>query len=246
MITKNEIKLVKSLQIKKYRKEQQCFVVEGTKSVQELISSSFEIETIYASAKFLATHKTLLSSYTENLKIVDESILSTLGSYENNTNVLAVARMSTPQISQLTLDNVVLLLDDIRDPGNLGTIIRTADWFGINHIICSKETAEFYNPKVIQATMGSFARVKAYYEELVEVIKNHPQVPIYGAYLDGDNIKNINITKPAFLAIGNEANGISPEIGNHISQRISIQGFGKAESLNAGVAAGIMMFALCS
>lgn len=243
MVTKNEIKLVKSLQIKKYRKEQQCFIVEGAKSVQELIKSDYEIITIYATTKFLAANKALLAAFTENLKIVDESVLSLLGGYENNDTVLAVAKMKKPNSVMLAKDQVILMLDDIRDPGNLGTIIRTADWFGIQNILCSKETAEFYNPKVIQATMGSFSRVNVSYLDLVAEAQVNPDIPIYGAYLDGINVKKLEIVKPCFLVIGNEANGISENLGMFIKNRISIKGFGKSESLNAAIAAGILMHA---
>ncbi|MFM7487408.1 MAG: RNA methyltransferase, partial [Cytophagales bacterium] len=137
-------------------------------------------------------------------------------------------------------DEFALVLDDIRDPGNLGTIIRTADWYGIKKIIASEETADFYNPKVIHATMGSFCRVQIFYTSLLQYLSDASQ-PVYGAFLDGDNVHDIDFSKSGLLVIGNEAQGISKVVENKVTQRITIPKRGGAESLNASVATAILL-----
>lgn len=138
-------------------------------------------------------------------------------------------------------NNFVLILDDINDPGNLGTIIRIADWYGIKNIIASKNTVDFYNPKTIMATMGSFARVNVFYEDLIEFFEKNQNIPTYGAFLNGENLRNIGKIKPGFIVIGSEAHGINQNLEKFIDKKITIPRFGSAESLNAGVATGIIL-----
>src|SRR5690606_31050217 len=176
MLSKAKIKFIKSLQIKKYRKQEQCFIVQGAKSVQELLNSDFETVTVIGTATVLASLKT--KSGVELLE-TNEKELSQLSEFQTNDSVLAVARIKPAKVFQPRPEEFVLVLDDIRDPGNLGTIIRTADWYGINHIIASPETADFYNPKVISATMGSFSRTTVYYVDLLPVLSRTNQ-KVYG------------------------------------------------------------------
>src|SRR6187402_2407305 len=159
MLSKAKIKFVKSLQVKKYRKQEQSFVVEGAKSVQELLASDFEVVLMLVTEEFRAANQVPKSA--EIIEVTDKE-LAGIGEFQSNDSVLAVARMKPLAELDLEPNEFALVLDDIRDPGNLGTIIRTADWFGINKVIASEETADFYNPKVISATMGSFTRVDMY------------------------------------------------------------------------------------
>ena len=184
MLSKAKIKFIKSLQIKKYRKQEQSFIVEGAKSVRELLKSDFEVVSLVATAGFLSTLKT-----GKNLEVIEvtEKELEGLGEFQTNDAALAVAKVKSNELLTVSKGEFALVLDDIRDPGNLGTIIRTADWFGVRKIIASTETADFYNPKVITATMGSFTRVKIFYTNLVDYLQ-HTDLPIFGTYLAGENI----------------------------------------------------------
>ncbi len=240
MISKARIKFIKSLQVKKYRKEAQSFVVEGGKSVEELLKSDFELTSLFATADFLRTHAGLLSKTNAEIEEARESELAGLGAFQTNTSALAVARMKPNSPPRIAFDEYALVLDDVRDPGNLGTIIRTADWYGIQNVIASEETADLYNSKTISATMGSFGRVNVYYTSLAEFLSK-VTVPVYGTFLNGDNIHDLAFHKGGFIVIGNEANGISSEIEKLVTQKITIPSFGKAESLNAGVATAIVL-----
>lgn len=236
MLSKAKIKFIKSLQIKKYRKQEQCFIVQGAKSVQELLNSDFETVTVIGTATVLASFKT--KSGVELLE-TSEKELSQLSEFQTNDSVLAVARIKPAKVFQPRPEEFVLVLDDIRDPGNLGTIIRTADWYGINHIIASPETADFYNPKVISATMGSFSRTTVYYVDLLPVLSRTNQ-KVYGAYLEGKNIHLEKFTDGGLVLIGNESHGISPQYEKFVTDKITIPRFGQAESLNAAIATAII------
>jgi len=238
MLSKAKIKFIKSLQIKKYRKQEQSFIVEGAKSVQELLKSDFEVTTLVATPEFLSTVKTK-----EGFEVIEvgEKELEGLGEFQTNDTALAVARIRANEVLTLGGSEFALVLDDIRDPGNLGTIIRTADWFGVRKIIASAETADFYNPKVISATMGSFTRVKIFYTGLVDYLKNVDQ-PIFGTYLSGENITKVNFGKSGFILIGNESKGVHPDLEKLVTRKVTIPKLGDAESLNAAIAAAIILF----
>lgn len=237
MLSKAKIKFVKSLQIKKYRKQEQCFVVEGAKSVQELLTSDFEIVLMLVTTEFMANSRVPKSA--EIIEVTDKELAS-IGEFQSNDSVLAVARMQP--LSQLEIDpgEFALVLDDIRDPGNLGTIIRTADWFGINKVIASDETADFYSPKVIAATMGSFTRCNILYTDLPAYLQSKQGTRIFGAFLDGKDVHAVEFGYGGLVVIGNESRGISRELAGFITDRITIPKYGKAESLNAAMATGII------
>jgi RNA methyltransferase, TrmH family len=239
MISKTKVKFIKSLQLKKYRKEAQSFIVEGGKSVGELLKSDFEVQQLFATAQFISDHEVYLKDSVE-LWEVNESELEGLGVFQTNTSALAVARMKENKVPKLKAEDYALVLDDVRDPGNMGTIIRTADWYGIMNIIASEETADFYNPKVISATMGSFCRVNVFYTSLPDFL-SEAKAPVYGAFLNGENVHHLAFTKGGFIVIGNEANGISAAVEKLITHKITIPAFGKAESLNAGIATAIVL-----
>lgn len=239
MISKATGKFIKSLQVKKYRKEEQSFIVEGAKSVAELLRSDFEVKWLAATDDFLQLHSNVLSNRHIEWTEASAKELGQLGTFQTNDGALAVASMKPNQ--PLTVQNeYALILDDIRDPGNLGTIIRTADWYGIDKIIASEETADFYNPKVISATMGSFCRVQLYYGNLVEYL-NTTHLPVYGTFLNGKNIYTVDFEKAGLIAMGNEANGISTEVGQLVTVPITIPKRGGAESLNASIATAIVL-----
>jgi TrmH family RNA methyltransferase len=239
MISKAQLKWVKSLQLKKYRQAEQCFVVQGMKGVLELMGSDFEVELV-AGTEDMLSHVLAKSKRHVNNVIASSAALETMGSFQSNDAVLAVAKMKSVKPPVPNASEFFLVLDDIRDPGNLGTIIRTADWFGIKRIIASQHTADFYNPKVISATMGSFCRVEVSYTDLIFYLSDC-EVPVYGAFLSGADIHEERFSQGGIIVIGNESNGISPAVEQFVRHRIFIPGFGLAESLNAAIATGIIL-----
>lgn len=238
MSVKSSLKWVKSLQVKKYRQGEQCFLVQGAKGVSELLASSFEVELVLATAQaapaFVRPGLNLLE--------VSPADLESIGSFQSNDQVLAVARMRDPQRPEAG-QTPILMLDDIRDPGNLGTILRTADWFGVRNVVVSPTTVDLYNPKVISATMGSFTRINVYPCELPGFLQD-VTVPVAGAFLDGEPLSSVAFGPSPVVVIGNESHGISADVSRFITKRITIPGAGGAESLNAAVATGIFLYAL--
>lgn len=239
MISKAKSKFIKSLQIKKYRKQEQCFVVEGGKSVSELIRSDYQVLTIAGTREFLDSQPAGFAVAAEVIEVGNEE-LGKLGDFQMNHTALAVARMKPNKPLTAEAGEITLLLDDIRDPGNLGTIIRAADWFGVTKIIASEGTADLYNPKVINATMGSFLRVDVYYTSLPEYLAGI-SLPVLGAVLDGDDIHGCSFWNGGVLVIGNESHGISAGVAPNITRRVTIPRYGKAESLNAGMATVVIL-----
>lgn len=238
MISKAKVSFIKSLQVKKYRLAEQCFLVQGAKAVNEVLASDYTVELLVGTASFLQGASQARKA--KEVSEATESELTALGSVETNSSALAVVRMKPPSRPVIPKDNFTLVLDDIRDPGNLGTIIRTADWYGIATILASDETADWYNPKVINATMGSFLRVEVHYGSLDEWLAA-ADLPVYGTFLDGQDVHTINFGKGGLIVIGNESRGISPEVEKRVTQRITIPRIGKAESLNASVATAIVL-----
>ncbi len=242
MITNRQVKIINSLQRKKFRKEYQSFIVQGTKSVLELLSfSTLDIDLLLVTEEFKTLHHVLIEkSNSQELAVVTISELEKLGTFETNSSALAVVRM--PEKIDFTYEKgeYVLVLDDIRDPGNLGTILRIADWYGIKKVLCSTETVDVYNPKVIAATMGSFSRVTIFYEDLKEVLTQYKGEFIVAAYLEGESIYKMNSgNKGGFIIIGNESKGVSEELMSCVSNKVTIPRIGGAESLNAGIATAI-------
>ena len=241
MISKAKIKWIKSLQLKKYRLEEQSFIVQGLKGVTELLNSSFTTELVIGADQILKSlNETFKRKKDLEWLVASPAVLESIGSFQSNDTVMAVARMKDQSVPAPNENEYYLLLDDIRDPGNLGTIIRTADWFGITKIIASPQTADFYNPKTISASMGSFCRVHVAYTDLPLYLKE-TSVPIYGAFLQGINVHQQQFGKGGIIVIGNESNGISTEVAKLIHIRIFIPGAGRAESLNAAIATGIIL-----
>jgi len=237
MLSKAKIKFIKSLQVKKYRKQEQCFVVQGAKGVEEALASDFAVTLVIGTDDFLAGLKTI-KDQAEVIR-VKEKELEELGEFQSNNAALAVVRMKPNEPFQLSENEFAIMLDDISDPGNLGTIIRTADWYGITKIVASTETADFYNPKVISATMGSFTRVSVFYTDLVGYLSNSSST-VFGAFLNGQDVHQVDFGRGGIILIGNESRGIDPALDKFVSKRITIPKYGGAESLNAGVATAVI------
>ncbi|HET8860629.1 RNA methyltransferase [Marivirga sp.] len=238
MLTKNNTKFIKSLQLKKFRQKEGLFIVEGAKNTLELLNSPYKIETLIVSEAFLSKVKKENFTLAVEPIIVKEKELSTLGSFQTNTEALAVVHEM--EVTEYKAKGFDLVLDDIRDPGNLGTIIRLADWYGIQNIICSETTAEFYNPKVISASMGSIFRTHLYRRDLKEFLSKNKHRKIYGALLEGKNVHQVNFEDTGLLVIGNESHGIHQELISLITESVTIPKIGHAESLNAAMATAII------
>lgn len=240
MISKAKVKYIKSLQVKKYRVEEQSFVVEGAKSVMELLKSDFVTTWVAATDDFIAVNERQLRVCGAEIITASAEQLATLGTYQSNDAAVAVARMKPNRFLEINEGEIALVLDSIRDPGNLGTIIRTADWYGIKNIVASEDTADFYNPKVLTATMGSFTRIDIQYVSLVDYLTASRKL-IYGTFLDGLDVHQLSFKTGGLIVIGNESNGISSEVEKLVSQKITIPRIGRAESLNAAIATGIVL-----
>lgn len=238
MISKKQSKFIKSLKIKKYRDIENAFIVEGKKNVFELVNSDFEIKYIVCTADFYDENPSIINRKNEVI-VSSVAELSQLGTFKTNNECLAVAFKKENRINNQLSGDVTFLLDDIGDPGNLGTIIRTLDWFGFKNLVCSEHCADLYNPKVINSSMGSFTRVGVFYTNLVKFIREN-KLPVYGADMNGEELSRAKFPNAAFIVMGSESNGISAHIRSLLTSSISISGFGKAESLNVGVATGIL------
>lgn len=248
MLSKNQIKFINSLKINKFRKEHQAFIVEGRKNVEELLASKFNIKQIVATTEWLNSPAGRLVTGIE-CTVCTEEELKKISDFVTPDQVLAVAEIPS-LLPETDFTGNILVLDGIRDPGNMGTIVRTADWFGISQIVCSPDSVDVFNPKVIQATMGSFTRVSVIYTQLVDFLMNKPNnVSVYGAVLDGREVDNSTFCSPGILIIGSESHGINENIMPYITNPITISSFNagplkgrKAESLNASVAAAILCY----
>lgn len=235
MVSKNQIKLITSLQLKKYRNEHKLFIAEGVKVIQELLESNFVLEHLFLTEAIFGavsiSQKTLVSK--EDMKRIT--------ALSSPSSCLALFKISKEP--KVDTKGLIVALDDIRDPGNLGTIIRLCDWFGVTQLLCSVETVDVYNPKVIQSTMGSIARVKVTYFDLNKFI-SESQLPVFGTFMDGKNVYKEALPKDGILILGNEANGISAGLEKIIKNRIAIPRFGEiqqTESLNVATATAIFL-----
>ncbi len=241
MISKSIAQFVRSLHQKKYRQQERCFLVEGAKSVQEVLSSTFEVDLLVTTAAFYKENAPLADRQRCRVETATADELTRLGTLESNNAALAVVRMRANVPLLRALGAWALVLDDIRDPGNLGTILRIADWYGIDTILCSDTTADVYNPKVISASKGSFTRVNWWYGNLVSVLQQ-ANAPIYGAFLEGEDVHQSQFSAAGgYIIMGNEANGIGPAVAPFVTHRITIPRYGNAESLNVGIATAVIL-----
>ncbi len=236
MFSKSQIKLIKSLSQKKFRSKEKLFIVEGKKGILELLKSGLHLHSIY-------TIDDIFDTPPECTFYISEPELKKISNLSTPQSALAVFHI--PEAKKPSLDGLIVALDEIQDPGNLGTIIRMCDWFGIKDLICSRGTVDCYNPKVVQATMGSIARVNINYVDLPEFLKEiKKKHPVYGAFLEGDNLYTQTLPSKGVIVMGNEANGISSEIKNLVTHKLSIPQFGESpetESLNVATATAIFL-----
>jgi TrmH family RNA methyltransferase len=239
MLSKNELKYIQSLCQKKQRAQEGLFLAEGPKLAMELLRSDYRVEKLYATAEWLAENPVDVESIA-----VTEIELAKMSTLQTPNEVMVMCRQKKDLGEPVFKNNLSIVLDGLQDPGNLGTIIRIADWFGIKQIIASDDTVEFYNPKVIQSTMGSFIRVKCWYTHLPEIL-SHVEIPIYGALLKGQSVNQVGTLKEGLLVIGNESKGIRESVLSLITNAVTIPRIGQAESLNAAVATGILLSHLC-
>ncbi len=250
MISSAEIKKIHSLSQKKFRRQYGLFVAEGDKIVKELLVSDWQINKLLATQDWLDQAAPLIKNV--HVQCLSEKDLKRISFLTSPHKVLALVHIPQRDISKIQVkNNITLVLDNIQDPGNMGTIMRTADWFGIENMVCSLNTVELYNPKVIQATMGSFIRLKTYYTHLPDFLGKIPKgLAVLGATLDGENLNHLKLPQEAILIAGNESQGISSELHPYISQRIYIPDYTpvakpyKAESLNVAMATGILLYSL--
>ncbi len=242
MLSKNELKFLRSLQQKKYRRECQMFIVEGRKLVTEVLQSDFVVKGVYATTAWIRKNQDSFSYPLIEISNADAERVSAL---QTSPELFALVEMK--ENKQFELLSKCLLLEDIKDAGNLGTLIRTANWFGIQTIVCSEETVELYNPKTIQATMGAFTQVQLFYTDLKEYLKKiASDYIVYGTFLKGKPIQEIDFAPKSAILIGNESHGISSELAAYVDERIYIPTKAKypIDSLNVAVANAIVCYEL--
>lgn len=247
MLSKNKVKYIRSLELKKFRHEHKAFVAEGNKMVADMLPY-FECELLLAKPCWMATQGDIPAA---ELLVAEEEDIRKASFLKNPQDVLAVFKCPEwPMEEVRPSEELVLALDGVQDPGNLGTIIRLADWFGIRHIVCSPDTVDVFNPKTVQATMGALARVKVHYTDLEKYLVNqnpdfsHPDVPVYGTFLEGENLYTKDLAEKGILIMGNEGNGIRPEIEAWVNQKLYIPNYPPhqetSESLNVAIATAIV------
>lgn len=235
MVSKSQIKLIKSLAQKKYRHRNKLFIVEGKKSIREFLNSNIQLEKLF-------TVEDCFEAPQEKMQIISEADLHKISQLRTSQTALALFKI--PEVGKPKIEGLKVALDGIRDPGNLGTIIRLCDWFGITTLLCSKDTTDAYNPKVVQASMGSLARVEVAYLNINDLLEAAKGFPVIGSFMEGENVYLSNLPTEGILVMGNEANGISQELQSLITNKIGIPQFGKSgktESLNVATATAILL-----
>lgn len=243
MLSKNQAKSLRALHRKKTRRELGLFLVEGEKVVAELLASNWQVESLYATAEFINAYKNLIKQTNVLLLECSAEELTSVSTLVSNTAALAVVKTPEQKFKPLEGSKAwVLALDGINDPGNLGSLLRIADWYGIEQVVCSPTTAELYNPKVITASKGSFLRIAVSYQPLDTFFNQLPaNTEVLGAYLEGESIHDLQPNpQGGVILLGSEAQGISDELSARITRKITIPAFGAAESLNVGVAAAVI------
>jgi TrmH family RNA methyltransferase len=237
-LSRQERKIIKSLSVKKYRDTEGLFVVEGEKCVREFLNSLFIIRKIYHTGEFDFACRDV------DAQQITPDNMQQISNLKTASSVLAIVEIPKTQPEAVPRNELILALDDIQDPGNLGTIIRLADWFGINHIVCSPFTADAYSPKAVQATMGSLTRVSMTYTDLREFLESAgKEMPVYGTFLFGENIYVTDLSCNGIIVMGSEGKGVSPEVERLVSRKLTIPSFSLSapDSLNVAVATSIIL-----
>ena len=235
MLSKNQLKFIRSLKKKKFRQTHQLFLAEGIKVVEELINSSFAVHQLYATASYSNALDT------DDIQLISEKELRMISDFSNPNQILGIFEIPKP--ADLAETGITVVLDEINDPGNLGTIIRLCDWFGVTQLVCSENTVDCFNQKVVQASMGSLSRVAVMYVDLGSYLENEKRT-IYGTFLQGENVYSSKLEKNAVIVLGNEANGISNKIEQLVDKKITIPQFGEklnTESLNVAMSTAITL-----
>ncbi len=247
MISKNQIKHIAALHLKKNREQERLFLVEGDKVVRELLNSNYTVSSLYALEEWSEKNTELLEKKNISATTIEEFELDKISALTTPQKVVAVVEMSDGKINLgAHKGKLTLVLDEVKDPGNLGTIIRIADWFGIENIICSENTVDVYNPKVVQATMGSLFRVNVFYEGITSILKenqNALKLPVYAASMKGTSVYDASLSKEGLIILGNESEGVGQELLDYVDHALTIPSFAKgnhAESLNVAVATAIV------
>ena len=241
MVTKSEVKYIQSLAHKKFREEERLFVLEGVKIVGELLKEfPHRVKKLFALESWIAMHSSIVPVSVEVVAVLSYE-LEKISFLQHPNEVLVLVEMPAVGQAKPMEYGITLVLDQLQDPGNLGTIIRTCDWFGVKQIICSVDTVDAFNPKVVQSAMGSIMRIDIFYTDLADFFLSSKGVPIYAAVLHGESVFKTSFLSPCFLLIGNESKGISEQLLSIASNKITIPKIGAAESLNAAVATGIIL-----
>jgi TrmH family RNA methyltransferase len=236
MISKNQLKLIRALGQKKQRKALGQFLVQGEKNVLEVLDSNLEVIHLFATPDFIDDHDSLIKGHP--ITETNEAALTRASTLSNNHTALAIVKI--PPTKRVENKGIILALDQVSDPGNLGTLIRLADWYGVQQVWLSEGCADPYNPKTVSATMGSFCRVTCQQVDLVSVLEN-TELPVYGAFLQGHNVHGVEFEQDLILVMGSESHGISERVAKQITRNITIPSFGHAESLNVAMATGIIL-----
>ena len=239
-ISKSELKFVKSLKLKKSRHLERSFLVEGAKNVLELLDSTFVVDYVIGTESFLESND-LKGQKNIKIRTVSSSELGSISTLKTTNSCIAVAKI--PETPKLRRGEVSIVLDGVNDPGNLGTIIRSLDWFGFDQVICSLDTADFFNPKTISSTMGSFTRVTAHYLDLETFFASNEDQEVYSMDLKGDPLDRA-VIKEGIIILGSESHGVRDNLRKFITQELSITKYGRAESLNVAQAATILFYQL--
>lgn len=240
MLSKANIKYIRSLELKKFRNEHKTFVAEGNKLVAEMLPH-YDCDLLVAKASWMATQGNIPA---KELLVAEEGEIEKASLLKSPQDVIAVFRQPSYALDEIDANaNLVLVLDGIQDPGNLGTIVRLADWFGIEHIVCSPDSADVYNPKTVQATMGALVHVKVHYTDLAGFLAGH-SAPVYGTFLDGENLYSKELSKAGILIMGSEGSGIRPETASFVNEKLYIPNYPEnkdaTESLNVAIATAIV------
>jgi RNA methyltransferase, TrmH family len=240
MLSKSLSQLVRSLHQKKFRQQEGLFLVENAKSVQEVLNSDFQVEWLLCTEAFYKENAPLADRQRCRVEMASPDELTRLGTLESNNAAIALVRMRPAMAVSPAYTGLTLVLDDVRDPGNLGTLLRIADWYGVGTLLCTPTTADIYNPKVISASKGSFTRIQWWYGDVASVLKT-TELPVLGTFLDGQDVHALTGVAAGYVVMGNEATGIGPALESLVTQRITIPRYGAAESLNVGIAAAVVL-----
>lgn len=244
MLSKARIKYMKSLQLKKHRDRDGVFLVEGEKSVLEFINSKCKVQTVFGTDGFITNHRSLLEQKYIEFETITEDTLTSIGTYQSNNAALAI--VDKPNVAEIAFEPgvYILALDNINDPGNLGTIVRLADWYGVRTILLSLNSTDVYNSKTVNASKGSLSRIEVHYVDLASVLADY-QGTIYTALLDGENIHKVKFRKGGVVLMGSESHGVSKDLLKITHHKITIPRVGEAESLNVAMATAIICDNIC-